>query len=60
MTSNEKYKLYELLGQYVDECKRELKLVEHERTKEEFAVKLMLEQDIKAMERVRDVLTFDF
>ena len=60
MTSNEKYKLYELLGQYVDECKQELKLVEHERTKEEFAVKLMLEQDIKAMERVRDVLTFDF
>lgn len=60
MTSNEKYKLYELLGQYVDECKQEIKLVEYERTKEEFAVKLMLEQDIKAIERVRDVLTFDF
>ena len=60
MTSNEKYKLYELLGQYIDECKQELKLVERERTKEEFALKLMLEQDIANMERVRDVLTYSF
>ena len=60
MTANEKYRLFELLGQYIDECKQELKIVERERTKEEFAVKLMLQQDITNMERVRDVLTYGF
>ena len=60
MTTNNKHQLYTLLGEYINECKLELKMVERERTKEEFAVKLMLEQDIKAMERVQDVLTFDF
>lgn len=63
MTREDKIKFYELINEYLEECKTEIRAKEKplpDYNIRDFSVLVMLHNHVKVLKEIQEVLSFDF
>ena len=60
MATEDKIKFMDCLGEYIQECEEELKLIKNTETKRDLALSVMCSNHIKVCKEILEVLSFSF